>query len=211
MAGGSWTSKHIVRDLPASHRDAYAQFYRSPCLMANVAVRNWRFLYKMGMSGCRWFDGLGDYLSVRPQAKLPGVSPTIGPDSPTVLTIKVLFAQPGLSIAEQGAQGRAKLLGTSFAQYERALREQLADMFAPGGFDPRRDIAGIILNRWGHAYVNPQPGFFFGVGGKPAPRDVLRDAPHGRIAFANTDLAGAMDHRNSIREADRAVRQLVGA
>jgi len=40
---------------------------------------------------------------------------------------------------------------------------------------------------------------------------VLRDAPHGRIAFANTDLAGAMDHRNSIREADRAVRKLVGA
>ena len=211
MAGGSWTSKHIVRDLPASHRDAYAQFYRSPCLMANVAVRNWRFLYKMGMSGCRWFGGLGDYLSVRPMATLDGVSPTIGPDSPTVLTIKVLFAQPGLPIGEQGAQGRAKLLGTSFAQYERALREQLADMFAPGGFDPRRDIAGIILNRWGHAYVNPQPGFFFGVDGKPAPRDVLRDAPHGRIAFANTDLAGAMDHRNSIREADRAVRQLVGA
>ena len=211
MAGGSWTSKHIVRDLPTSHRDAYAQFYRSPCLMANVAVRNWRFLYKMGMSGCRWFGGLGDYLSVRRQATMGTESATIGPDSPTVLTIKVLFAQPGLPIAEQGAQGRAKLLGTSFAQYERALREQLADMFAPGGFDPRRDIAGIILNRWGHAYVNPQPGFFFGVGGKPAPRDVLRDAPHGRVAFANTDLAGAMDHRNSIREADRAVRQLVGA
>ena len=210
MAGGSWTSKHIVRDLPASHRDAYAQFYRSPCLMANVAVRNWRFLYKLGMSGCRWFEGLGNYLSVRRMATMGGESPTIVPDSPTVLTIKVLFAQPGLPIAEQGAQGRAKLLGTSFAQYERAFREQLADMFAPGGFDPRRDIAGIILNRWGHAYVNPHPGFFFGVGGKPAPRDVLRDAPHGRIAFANTDLAGAMDHRNSIREADRAVRQLVG-
>ena len=57
-------------------------------------------------------------------------------------------------------------------------------MFAPGGFDPRRDIAGIILNRRGHAYVNPQPGFFFGVNGKPAPRDVLRNRPHGRIAFA---------------------------
>jgi spermidine dehydrogenase len=211
MAGGSWTSKHIVRDLPSSHREAYAQFYRSPCLMANVAVRNWRFLYKMGMSGCRWFEGLGNYLSVRRMATIGSESPTIGPDSPTVLTIKVLFAQPGLPIAEQGAQGRAKLLGTSFAQYERAFRQQLADMFAPGGFDPRRDIAGIILNRWGHAYVNPQPGFFFGVGGMPAPRDVLRDAPHGRIAFANTDLAGAMDHRNSIREADRAVKQLVGA
>jgi spermidine dehydrogenase len=177
--------------------------------MANIAVHNWRFLYRMGMSGCRWFGGLGDYLSVRRMALVGKEACTIGPDSPTVLTIKVLFAQPGLSIAEQGARGRAKLLGTSFAQYERAFREQMADMFAPGGFDPRRDIAGIILNRWGHAYVNPQPGFFFGLGGKPAPRDILRQRPHGRIAFANTDLAGASDHRNSIREADRAVQQLL--
>ena len=143
-------------------------------------------------------------------ATLPGSNPFISPDSPTVLTIKVLFAQPGLPIAEQGSRGRAQLLGTSFAQYERAFREQLGDMFAPGGFDPRRDIAGIILNRWGHAYVNPQPGFFFGVNGKPAPHDILRNRPHGRIAFANTDLAGASDHRNSIREADRGVEQLLG-
>jgi spermidine dehydrogenase len=211
MAGGSWTTKHVVSDLPAAHREAYAQFYRSPALMANIAVRNWRFLYKMGLSGCRWFGGLGDYLNVK-RAALVGNEPrTIDPDSPTVLTIKVLFAQPGLPIAEQGVQGRAKLLGTSFAQYERAFREQMADMFAPGGFDPRRDIAGIILNRWGHAYVNPQPGFFFGLNGKPAPRDVLRNQPHGRIAFANTDLAGASDHRNSIREADRAVKQVIAA
>ncbi len=211
MAGGSWTTKHIVRDLPASHRQAYAQFYRSPCLMANIAVRNWRFLYRMGMSGCRWFGGLGDYLAIRKMATIGGQSETFGPDSPTVLTIKVLFAEPGLAIGEQGNRGRAKLLGTSFAQYERAFREQLGDMFAPGGFSPRRDIAGIILNRWGHAYVNPQPGFFFGVNGKPAPRDVLRGQPHGRIAFANTDLDGAADHRNSIREADRAVQQLRAA
>ena len=211
MAGGSWTTKHVVRDLPTTHREAYAQFYRSPCLMANVAVRNWRWLYRMGMSGCRWFEGLGNYLSVRRMATIGGNERGFGPDSPTVLTIKVLFAQPGLPIGEQGSRGRAQLLGTSFAQYERAFRAQLGDMFARGGFDPRRDIAAIILNRWGHAYVNPQPGFFFGVDGKPAPRDVLRDRPHGRIAFANTDLAGAMDHRNSIREADRAVQQLLGA
>jgi len=212
MAGGSWTTQHIVGDLPDSHRAAYAQFYRSPCLMANIAVRHWRFLYKMGMSGCRWFGGsLGNYLSVRKQATVGGISPSFGPDSPTVLTIKVLFSEPGLPIGEQGRRGRAQLLRTSFAQYERAFREQLGDMFAPGGFDPRRDIAGVILNRWGHAYVNPQPGFFFGTDGQPAARDVLRNGPHGRIAFANTDLAGAMDHRNSIREAERAVNQLAGA
>ena len=210
MASGSWTTKHIVADLPDTHRAAYAQFYRSPCLMANIAVRDWRFLYKMGMSGCRWFGGLGNYLSVRKQATLAGIAESFGPDAPTVLTIKVLFAEPGLPIGEQGSRGRAQLLSTSFAQYERAFRQQLGDMFASGGFDPRKDIAGIILNRWGHAYVNPQPGFFFGTGGQPAPRDVLRNSAHGRIAFANTDLAGAADHRNSIREADRAVSQLIG-
>jgi len=211
MAGGSWTTKHIVSDLPDGHRAGYAQFYRSPCLMANIAVRHWRFLYRMGLAGCRWFEGLGNYLSVRRQATVGGISQSFGPDAPTVLTIKVLFALPGLPIGEQGSRGRAQLLGTSFAHYERAFREQLGDMFAPGGFDPRKDIAGLILNRWGHAYVNPQPGFFFGAGGRPAPRDVLRERPHGRIAFANTDLAGAMDHRNSIREAERAVHQLDGS
>jgi len=82
-------------------------------------------------------------------------------------------------------------------------------MFARSGFDPKRDIAGIVLNRWGHAYLNPQPGFFFGKDGKPSPTEVLRNAPFGRIAFANTDLSGIMDHRASILEAHRAVEELL--
>lgn len=210
MAGGSWTTKHIVRDLPESHREAYAQFYRSPCMMANVAVRNWRFLYNMGLSGCRWFGGaVGDYLEVRKLALTGTVDPTISPDSPIVLSLKVLYPYPGLSTEEQGNRGRAELLSTSFHVYEQRIRQQFTDMFAKSGFDAQRDIAGIILNRWGHAYLSPQPGFFFGKDGKPAPRETLRKAPFGRIAFANTDLAGAMDHRFSILEAQRAVNQLV--
>lgn len=210
MAGGSWTSKHIVRDLPETHRKAYAEFYRSPCLMANVALRNWRFLYKMGMSGCRWFDGIGNYMEVRKLALTGTGEPTIGPDSPIVLSLKILYSYPGYSTEDQGNMGRGELLGTSFRDYERRIREQFAAMFGAYGFDAQRDIAGIILNRWGHAYLSPQPGFFFGSGGHPAPREVLRSAPFGRIAFANTDLAGAMDHRYSILEAQRAVGQLIG-
>jgi spermidine dehydrogenase len=211
LAGGSWTAKHIVQDLPESHRAAYAEFHRSPCMMANVAVRNWRFLYKMGMSGCRWFEGTGNYLEVCKLA-LTGVSETtISPDSPIVLSLKVLYPHPGRSTEEQGNLGRAELLGTSFRDYERRIREQFTAMFAASGFDAQRDIAGIILNRWGHAYLSPQPGFFFGREGQPAPREVLRRAPFGRIAFANTDLAGAMDHRYSILEAQRAVQQLLAS
>lgn len=209
VAGGCWTAKHIVLDLPAAQRDAYDQFYRSPCLMANVAVRNWRFLYKMGITGCRWFEGIGNYTEVRKLPVFGAPSPTIGPDSPTVLTLKILFSYPGLPTREQGVRGRMEMIGTSFREYEERIRDQFDEMFAGAGFDAKHHIAGIILNRWGHAYVNPQPGFFFGKDGKPAPSDVLRAAPFGRIAFANTDLAGIMDHRISILEADRAVRQLM--
>jgi spermidine dehydrogenase len=208
VAGGSWTAKHIITDLPAAHRQAYAQFYRSPCMMANVAVRNWRFLQKMGITGCRWFEGVGNYMDVRRLATAGIDDATISPESPIVLTVKVLYSYPGLSTEEQGHRGRAEMLGISFREYEQRIREQFDAMFAHAGFDAKRDIAAIILNRWGHAYLNPQPGFFFGSNGKPAPREVLRSAPFGRLAFANTDLAGAMDHRYSILEAHRAVGQL---
>ncbi len=209
MAGGSWTTKHIVKDLPEEQRKAYAQFYRSPCMMANVAVRNWRFLHKMGISGCRWFEGVGNYMDVCRQAVVGINDGGISPDSPIVLAVKVLYSYPGMSTEDQGHRGRGEMLSTSFRDYERRIREQFTAMFGAAGFDAKRDIAGIVLNRWGHAYLSPQPGFFFGKDGQPAPRETLRGVPFGRIAFANTDLAGAMDHRYSILEAQRAVNQLL--
>jgi spermidine dehydrogenase len=177
--------------------------------MVNVAVRNWRFLAKLGITGCRWFGGnLGNHMELRRMALVGNIPPQFGPDSPTVLTVKILFSYPGLSTESQGHRGRAEVLATSFRDYERRIREQLSQMFSPAGFDAQHDIAGIVLNRWGHAYLSPPPGFFFGSNGKPAPREVLRSVPFGRVAFANTDLAGAMDHRYSILEARRAVSQL---
>lgn len=209
MAGGCWTTKRVIRDLPSTHRQAYDQFYRSPCMMANVALRNWRFLYKLGISQCQWFEGLGSFTAIRKQPTFFSDTKTIGPDSPVVLTLKVLFPHYGLPLQQQGDLGRAQLLTTTFRDYERQIRAQLSEMFSSSGFDASRDIAGIVLNRWGHAYVSPQPGFFFGSDGNPPPRAILRAAPFGRIAFANTDLSGTPDHRTAIGEAHRAVSQLV--
>lgn len=209
MAGGGWVTKHVVRDLPAGLREAYDQFHYGAYLRANVAVRNWKFLYDLGLSGGCWFEGFGKGTSVRTVATFGADSKTTGPDSPTVFTIDQAFVYPGLPIEEQGAKGRMELMSTSFRDYERRIRETLADVFASSGFEPRRDIAGIVLNRWGHALLAPQPGFFFGKDGKPAPRDLLRVKPFGRIAFAHTDLGGAQDHVSSLREAHRAVGQII--
>jgi spermidine dehydrogenase len=209
MAGGGWITKHVVRDLDDTRRASYDQFLYSPYMVANVAVRNWRFLYDLGISSASWFEGFGRYVNVRKDAMFGVDLPTVGPDLPTVLTFFVDFAKPGLPPRTQGQLGRAELLSTPFASYEQQIREQMMEMFGASGFDAKRDIAGIVLNRWGHAFINPQPGFFFGLGGKPAPRDALRNGPFGRIAFSHADLAGAMDHRNAFTESDRAVHQLL--
>lgn len=208
MAGG-WSTWRVVQDLPDSHREAYQQFYRMPCLVANIALTNWRFLAKNGLSECGWYEGLGYSFAVRRMPVFSSPAPVLTPDSPVVLTLKILFTEPGLPLQQQATRGRMRMLSTPFSEYERALREQFQLMFARWGFDAKTDIAGIILNRWGHAYLCAQPGFFFGLDGKPAPRETLRRAPFNRIAFANSDLSGIMDHRASISEAQRAVGQLL--
>jgi hypothetical protein len=46
-------------------------------------------------------------------------------------------------------------------------------------FACRAALSSLCTARF--AYVNPQPGFFFGVNGKPAPRDVLRGVRTGGL------------------------------
>ena len=65
MAGGGWITKHVVRDLDETRKNSYDQFNYAPYMTVNVAVRNWRFLYNLGISSAQWFDGFGRYVNVR--------------------------------------------------------------------------------------------------------------------------------------------------
>src|SRR5258706_15201480 len=82
---------------------------------------------------------------------------------------------------------------------------KLPAMFGAYGFDPKRDIAGLIPNRWGHAYVVPQPGFYFGRDGKPAPREVVRKG-YGRVRFEHSELTGFQLWHAAARESGRCGR-----
>jgi spermidine dehydrogenase len=207
MASGGWVNRHIIRDLPSSHREAYSEFYYAAHMSMNVAVRNWQFLYRMGISGARWFNGFGLWTEVRNPLTFAGMK-TFGPDSPVFLTLYVPFMYPGLPTGEQGVKGRNELIATPFSVFERRLREQFVEMFSTSGFDAQRDIAGIILNRWGHAFITAAPGFYFGKNGKPAPRDVLRKG-FGRIAFGHSDVSGHPSQAAAIAEGQRAARQII--
>lgn len=206
LGSGGWVNRRIVADLPPSHAQAYAQFRYGPVLTANVAVRHWRYIDALGFSVARWFSGLGWHVCVRRNATFDQDAPALTPDSPIVLTFYIPFLNPGVDPAVQGSVGRAQLLSASYADFERQLREQMTEMFGAAGFDARRDIAGIVLNRWGHAYFAPPIGFFFGTNGQPAPHDVIR-RPHGRIVFAHSELQGNMNMAHAMLEGKRGALQ----
>lgn len=208
VATGGWVSRNIVADLPQAHAEAYREFRYGPVVTANVAVRHWRFFDKLGFAAARWFSGLGWHVCVRRNVALSKDTPPLTPNSPIVLTFYIPLLNPSVDPAVQGQVGRAQLLAMSYADFERQIREQMTQMFGAAGFDARRDIAGIVINRWGHAYFAPPLGFFFGSAGKAAPHEVLR-TPHGRIIFAHSELQGNMNMAHAMLEGRRGARQAI--
>ena len=210
VASGSWAAKHFVRDLSEPYREALGRFYRSPVLVINVALNNWRALYDLGYTAASWRGGLGFSFSMRSNMQVGDYAPELDPVKPNVLTYYVPFFKVGLPVEQQGPVARYEMLSKSYREFERAVRLQLTEMLSGHGFDARRDIAGIILNRWGHAYVDTYPGFYFGRNGAPAPRDVIR-SPFGRIAFGNSELKGHQSWIGALEEGRRAAEQALGS
>jgi spermidine dehydrogenase len=209
MASPQFVNKHIIADLDGAHREAAQQFLYAPTLSLNVAVRNWRFLYNKGISAARWFGGFGEWTEVRNPMVCGSDVKTFGPDSPVFLTLYIPFLNPGLAAGEQCSKGRYELISTPYREIERRMREQFVEMFSGSGFDAKRDIAGAVLNRWGHAFIVSPPGFYFPKNGKPAPRQVFRDQPFGRISFGHSDTNGDPSAPGAIDEGNRAGRQAV--
>lgn len=208
VAIGGWIARHVVRDMPPAYVKAYAQFHHGPILVANVAVRNWKAFAKLGITAAHWFDGFGFFVNVRQPMAIDGQPSPLDPSKPTMLTFYVGFPQAGVPIGPQTAAARTTLFGTSYAGFERQIRTQLQTMLGAAGFDARRDIAGIVLNRWGHAYLAPQPGLYFGAPGNPAPLEVARQR-YGRIAFGHSELSGRQSWKRASQEGQRALRQIL--
>jgi spermidine dehydrogenase len=214
MAGGGWVTKYVVRGLPPTIRDAYESFAQAPMLVANVAVTNWRFMYELGISGGFWFHNFGSklfgyYTNLRQQALIGDYRPRLHPDAPNVLTFYVPHYYPGMSAKEQGHKGRMEIMSRSYRDYELWIRESLRELFGPTGFKSASDIAGIILNRWGHAYIVPEPGFYYGSNGNPPMRDVIRKRPFGRVAFAHSEVTGFQGVNEAVAEGFRALKQVM--
>ena len=206
MASGGWINKHLLVDMPPDLRAAYEQFAYAPALIVNVAVRQWRFLYDLGITACRWFDaddGIGYCCNIRQNMVTAGHAPVLHPDRPAVLSFYMGLPIPGLPAAVQGATSRARLLATPYADFELRIRRQMVAMFASHGFEAERDIAAIVLNRWGHARLIEPPGFHYGVEGRPSPLERVREG-YGRVAIGHSELNGAQHWGSALEYGKRA-------
>jgi len=208
VASAGWMNRHIVADLPQDIRAAYDEFQYAPAMSVNVALTNWRFLYKLEAPAVRYFSGgFGWSCNIRQNMVAGPYHPPLHPDKPTVLTFYLGLYAPGLPAGEQGNQGRAQMLATSYAYYEQAIRMQMTMLFGDVGFD-QKDIAGIILNRWGHARVMQPPGFYYGREGKRSAREIVQQG-FGRIAIAHAELNGHQNATGALAQGKRAAEQVL--
>ena len=91
MASGGWVNKHVVRDLPGTFHNAYQDFHHAPFLVANVALKNWRFMYELGITGARWQEGFGYGCNIRQPMMVGRHRPVLDPDKPAILNFYVPF------------------------------------------------------------------------------------------------------------------------
>ena len=207
---GGWVAKHIVHDLPDSCAQAFGQLNYGSAMIVNIALTNWRFMAKLGITSAIHFmkDGLGQCLNIRQPMVFGKHAQPLNPDLPIVLTAYVGFPSHGLPARAQAAKARLELMSHSYRDYEVKIRTLLTEMFGSAGFNVRRDIAGIVLNRWGHSYVVPEPGFYHGIDGRPAPRGVLTQRL-GRVAFGHSELNGIQEWFGGVENGERAMQQVL--
>src|ERR1035437_9676326 len=102
------------------------------------------------------------------------------------------------------------MLATSYADFERQIRSQMTMLFRDAGFDAGKDIAGIILNRLGHARVIQPPGFYYGREGKRSAREIVQRG-FGKIAIAHAELNGHQNATGALAQGKRAAEQVLSA
>lgn len=209
VASPGWLNRHTIADLPAEIRSAYDEFHYAPAMSVNVALTNWRFLYQLEAPAVRYFSGgFGWSCNIRQNMLAGEYHPPLHPDNPTLLTFYLGLYTPGRTAAEQGSLGREKMLSTSYADYEQQIRAQMSHLFADAGFNATRDIAGIVLNRWGHARVLQPPGFYYGRDGKRPAREIVQQG-FGKIAIAHAELNGHQNATGALAQGKRAAEQVL--
>ncbi|HEY6924702.1 MAG TPA: NAD(P)-binding protein, partial [Steroidobacteraceae bacterium] len=200
---------YLCPELPEKQKEALHSLVKTPLVYTSVALRNWQSFQKLGVSQVYAPGGFHTNFRLNWKVDIGVYRSPEEPEDPILLHMLRTPCRPGLTEQEQHKIGREELLATSFATFERNIRDQLARALGGGGFDPARDIEAITVNRWPHGYA-PEYNPLFDPDVPEAQRPWVRGrVPCGRIAIANSDSGGGAYTDVAIDQADRAVQELL--
>ena len=199
----------LCPEMPEKQKQALHYLVKVPLVYTGVGIRNLTSFQKLGVSnisapGAYWMNVSPNWAVNIGQYKMPG-----SPKEPTLLFLSRTPCKPGLPVREQQKAGRYELLVTTFADFERSIRDQLLRTLRGGGFDPARDIEAITVNRWPHGYGYEYNPLFDPDWPEDERPNVIGRKPFGRITIANTDSGATAYTDVAINEAYRAVNELI--
>jgi spermidine dehydrogenase len=213
LAGYNMMIPYIVPDLPEAQKEALHQLVKVPLVYTAVAVRNWQPFHKLGLQRITCPGSYFSSVSLSAGEKIGSYASGQSPDEPALIFLVRTPCSPGAPTErDQHRAGRMELLATPFETFETNTRAQLNQILGPGGFDAKRDIAAIAVNRWPHGYAYEYNPLY-------DPWNVpTEDRPHmqgrkrfGRIAIANSDSGAAAYTDCAIEQGHRAVSELIAA
>jgi spermidine dehydrogenase len=200
---------YICSELPEEQKQALHFAVKVPLLYTNVTIRNWTAFEKLGAMAVYAPGCYHTYFRPDLPVSIGDYHCSSSPDQPMVVTMVKTPCRPGMPARDQHRLGRIELFTTEFEEIERQIRDQLARVLSPGGFDPRGDIAAITVNRWPHGYAYEYNSLWdrFWLQGGVTPCEMARKQ-FGRITIANAD-AGAYAYTDcAIDQAWRAVAEI---
>jgi len=201
----------LVPTLPEAQRQALHYASKVPMMYTSVLVRNWRPWEKLGVREIHAPNGFYSYIQLDTALRIGGYESVGTPDEPVIVQMIKNWNKPGLPRKEQNRAARVDMLATSFETLELETRSQLNRMLGAGGFDARRDILGLTINRWPHGYA-----YTYDTLDDPDMPDaerphVLGRQPFGRITIANADSGAAAFTNVAIDQAERAVQECLAS
>jgi spermidine dehydrogenase len=198
---------YIAPHLPAVQKQALALQVKVPLVYTNVALRNWKALKKLGIGQCFAPNMFHNMMMVDFPVSMGSYRYAQNSEQPVLLHLSSAFGAPGLHPRDQFRIGRAKLLGTTYAQIEADVLNFLQQLLGDGGFDVGKDIAGITVNRWPHGYAYGTYTLFDDYAAGQAPHELGRQT-WGNVAIANSDAGARAYLDEAINQAHRAVAEL---
>ncbi len=181
-----------------------------PLIYANVLLRNWEALDRLKIDGARAKGHFWSGFEIDFPVSMGSYRFADRPSDPVILHLSKVLTEPGLSSREQALSGKRQLMGLAFEDLELSIRDLLDRALAPGGFDARRDVEAVTVNRWSHGYSYEymRPWDAFWPDG-PLPVEAARQG-WGRVAIAGADSGAYAYAHSAIDQAVRAVRELLG-